>query len=293
MKLKITTVFLTLAILHGGLQARAIETDLPVTPVEDSCTVRLSNQQIERSFSVGNSEKGFCSGTLVGPDLVVTAAHCLNEAISGRVRDLESIGRNISLNMAIQSEQISDSYTLAVGQSALYSPGMRTHQQRQNFLQRGIMELVREDFVVLRLQRAVDNFNPEHCPALPTDDDCESFHAYTQDSARDMSRLGANFYRTRHYEQGQGAGRRVYPYPTRYSVALPATSLSQNPQLGHLAVSFNAESHRADLAKGDSGTGLLWQSDAGHKVLIAVQSAASSSQRSQGFFASLCTRVQP
>lgn len=289
MKLQITTTTI-LALMHvlGGLQAHAIETDLPVTPVAHHCAVRLSNQEIERSFSVGQSEKAFCSGTLVAPDLVVTAAHCLNEAISGQVRDLESVGRNVRLNMAVQSAQASESYELASGNSAFYSPGMRTHSDRQSFLQRGQVALVREDLVVLRLQEAVEGFDAAECPALPTVDDCESYNAYTQDASRDMSRLGAHFYRTRHYEQGHGAGRRVYPYPTNYSVALQATALSRNLSLGYLTLSFNTESNRAELAKGDSGTGLLWQSDSGRKVLVGVQSAALRNNRAQGLFADMC-----
>jgi hypothetical protein len=288
MKSLLALIFLSLVFC---LKSYAIKTHLPSLSQSD-CSVRLSNDKIQKQFNINGAELGYCSGTFVAPNLIVTAAHCLNEAVPASIADLKEM-KSISLNIAFKTEESSASYETQQGPSAVvYSSQMATDKQRSDFITQGDVAKLSQDLVILKLKNPVSGKATEFCPHLPTAVECSAFAVYTANANKDLSLVAANFYSSNYYESDSGMIKKKYSYPSNRSVKLGATYLDENKEQKFLVLQFNTQEQAAELEKGDSGTGLLWQRPDGKKVLIGVQSATSAKNRNSAYFANICAFVE-
>lgn len=273
----------------SSMTVNAIDTRNESGHSASMCTVRMSNIAIKSSMSFGSGgSTGFCSGTLVAPDVVVTAAHCLNEAVASRISNLNDIRKGVRLNMAVNTEMSSNSYEVQSGsESVAFSDDLATYRQRERLISEGDIELVSKDIVILKLKDAVPNYDSESCPRLPTPEDCVAYEAYEANTAKDLSTLTATFFSTSYYENGAGASKTRSSYPSNRLIFMRAREFAKSTKYSYVTVNFAHENNNAKLMKGDSGSGLLWQKGE-DSILVGVQSAVETSNRSRGFFARSC-----
>lgn len=279
-------------VLISSLTAHAIDTRNESSNSASPCTVRMSNIAIRSSMSFGSGgTTGFCSGTLVAPDIIVTAAHCLNEAVSSRISNLNDLKKGVRLNLAVGTEMSSNVYEVQSGsESTVFSDDLATYRQRERFITQGDITLVSKDFVALKLTTSVPSYNSELCPRLPSAEDCAAFAAFEANEQKDLSTLSSTFYATSYYENGAGASKTRASYPSNRLIYMRARELSKHSKYLHIRVNFGHENNNARLVKGDSGSGLLWKSG-DEEFLVGVQSAVETENRSVGVFARSCDLV--
>lgn len=280
-----------LILLLSVSSSYAIETtNINTTTDGLNCNARVSNVQIERQINV-QVEQGFCTASLIDASTVITAAHCLNEAVDGRIANLNDIPSGVYLNMAIGSEVTSQRYELKSGSAAaVYSNELATFEQRQELVRRNTVEKVQHDLVILKLKQPIANIDTSSCPRLPTIVECTEFNRnFVNNSSRNINEIAGTYYISGEHSVGDGLRRVTATYPLNRMVNLTATSFAKHNTLDHLIVSFEnrAERQNARFKKGDSGAGLMWER-AGRKTFIGVQSAASKDDASSAHFANIC-----
>lgn len=254
-----------------------------------NCTVRLSSQEIRKQLDVSAAETGFCSGTLLNASTLVTAAHCVNDTISTKVSTLADIKKGVALNIAVGGHETSVRAEVAEGTaSAVYSPQMETAKQRENYMKHPDVNMTKEDFVILKLKSPLTDFAGQ-CPQLPTQADCDDFNKEAK--LAPMPILHISFYTSLAYSDGKGhiAKKIFYPSNRIVTAAVSAIDLTES---GPFGLDFMPATGSLTIQTGDSGSGLVWKKDDGRSILLAVQSATSSSQRSKGFFANACRYIQ-
>jgi V8-like Glu-specific endopeptidase len=285
---------LALIILNSSFSFAVDTTNVNTTTAPLNCNIRLSNVKIERQINI-QAQQGFCTGSLIDAETVVTAAHCLNEAIGSRIDDLKKIPNDVILNIAVKEEQGSHAYELKSGETvAVYSNELAKHSQRQELVSKNLIEKVQHDLVILKLKQPIANFDSSACPRLPTQLECNEFtNNFLNNPNKQTSQIVGTYYISNEYAIGDRLKRAVFPYPSTRMVDLTSTSFVKHSTHSHFLVSFENSSlkQKVKFKKGDSGAGLLWDYN-GRKIIIGVQSAASISKTSIAHFANVCNYAQ-
>lgn len=287
-RMKNSIVFFA-AFVASSLCQAVTATGIPALANVSNCTVRLSSQEIRKQLDVSAAETGFCSGTLLNASTLVTAAHCVTDTISTKVSTLADIKKGVALNIAVGGQETSVRAKVAAGKaSAVYSPQMETAKQRENYMKHPDVNMTKEDFVILKLETPIAGFT-DQCPQLPTQADCDDFNKGAK--LAPMPILHISFYTSLAYSNGQGhiAKKIFYPSNRIVTAAVSAIDLTES---GPFGLDFRPATGSLTIQTGDSGSGLVWKKDDGRSILLAVQSATSSSQRSKGFFANACRYMQ-
>lgn len=255
---------------------------------QQACVVRLSNHRITKAAPDVTKGVMFCSGTLVDDQTLITAAHCLNEVVSGPLGNLDNVKKARTLEMARGTEVASESHSLMTGALAIASSSYMAEQKnRDHYLTKGTLAETKLDIAVVKLSAPVKDFGDQNCPQLPTLEDCQKFSQYLAQKPQDPSRLKIYFYQSAVSEMGGGAALKKSSYPRAEQIRVRPTQFFSSAKDGFLQVSMGSTL----VKKGDSGSSLIWTVD-GKDLVMGVQSAASAKDESQAFFAPTCAQLQ-
>ena len=253
-----------------------------------TCNVRLSNAVIPSTVD-SDSDFSFCTGTIVGDNLLVTSAHCVNQTGSLRVSNLSDIPAHLKFNIAVGGRDNSKSYEVVSGSSgAVYDEAMATAHQREDYLSRHPLSLIKDDLVILRLSSPVAGVDTSICPQLPTAAECAELAAFISAPDRSLSQITSSFYISDYYVIGDRASRQRLPYPSPRFANVQASYFTRDAQDGFLAAEFNVPPVKVSIHQGDSGTGLLWKKSSTRKLLLGTQSAASQTFAGRALFSDIC-----
>lgn len=265
-----------------GFSALAAESKAKAQVLPNSCSVRLSNSSINKiNLASPGFGTGFCSGTMTSNNILVTAAHCINDVVSGKIDKLSEIKKNAKINIAFSGDEKSQASEITKGiNSAIYSEKLSKHSDRAHYLEKGTKELINEDFVILKLQNEISGANEVLCPRIPTALDCDVFKAQL---AQGPHNILANFFKSTKLQDS-------FYVPQSRQFESRATSISQNMNLQYLVAQFQSDNEIVNLRKGDSGTGLIWDSPTG-PVIVGVQSGMSGQNDQLSYFSDLCSHI--
>lgn len=265
--------------------------EIPKAPAEsarDACAVRISNQMSGDALSGAL----FCSGVMVDAYTLVTAAHCLNETAASGLDDLSNLSKSSKLYLSPAGKSGFKKMKVEAGTAAASSPGaMQTKKMRQAFMENPSLAASQSDLVVLRLAEPVQEMQMRNCPRLPDEKDCRAFEQALKDSSASKS-LSAHFFKSVYPDKASGSSFKDTDAskPSAFVAKAESAVLSVDPSQSVFSSSFRTNSSILKLRRGDSGTGLIWESATG-PVVIGLQSVAKKTDWSTGYFAPLCAHT--
>lgn len=279
-----------LFLLMMPLLSTAAVSDASYADAPQTCSMRLSGKAITKD-SYDEAGQGFCSGTLVGPKTMITAAHCLDDVTGGSFGDLDK-GKSKGFFAAFNTSEKSLPVRTQKGDAAIfYSAGMGSQKIRSKFASEGDIKLINHDVVVLQLENAVEGYDAKVCPRLPTSTDCRELNAALANStASQPAKLRTNFFKSKQMKTSSGLFTKNEFAPLPQVMPAAVLSAGVNSANGYLVAGFQSQSKVVHLRKGDSGSSMIFDSASG-PVVIGVQSAVFKSNDASALFAQVCPKV--
>ena len=276
--------------LFLSLPGLAVVTNLKTTKPLNSCVVRLSNAPIGKELQF-SGEQYFCVGNLISPNQIVTASHCLNQVFNSKEFDIKQPPKNLSTHISYGNQVRSETATIDKNSGSISVPiEMDEADERKAFIKSGLLEKVKSDYAIIRIEKNITDVRLGNCPQLPSEEDCKAFSEYLKFPHREMNRLFGDFYRSGVVKVGQGANAKAITYPSGDVVSVVRVeTIDNSTQYGYLSLTVQNKETRFAFVVGDSGSGLIWKNGE-RNLIVGVQSAASADGGTRALFSQICSQ---